>query len=795
MKRLLLIPLLLAAFTAVRAQDTFSSSFGLGGEADKEALREINARMDSIRAHRPTVGLVLSGGGAKGAAHVGAIDYIESLGIPVDVVVGTSMGGLVGGLYALGYTPAQMDSILRSLDWKVMLSDKVSRDNIPYETKRYKEKFLISFPFYYSKKDYQDIQEAERPYTRGVDKIRMGVAEDSKTTARRNLLGSLPAGYITGQNVNNLLSSLSVGYQDTTDFFNLPIPFACVSADIISGRAKVWHGGKIVTALRTTMSIPGVFTPVRTEGMLLADGGMRNNFPVDIAREMGADLIIGIDLSQQGKDYTQIRNIADIVWQSIDMLASDSFRRSMQDVDLLIHPELPEYNMMSFNHEAIDTIMNRGKVAALKQDEALHIIKEWVGPDTLVRQAPPAVDIGLTPVNISDIEITGVTEKEAYYIKRRLPIKENTWVSRRLIEQAVGGLYGTGSFDSVTFELLGTAGPYKLVINCRKGPIHQLGFGARVDTEELVSLILNIGVNTNALQGSALNFTANVGMSPYAEFHYIHNAPRAPTFNIKAYVGWVDRNTLIIGENKFNMSFLTVKEEVYFSHIKLSQFDFKVGGRNETFYIPRLDTQNINGNYDLYTGTKDYLSVFAELVGDTFNKGYFPTSGFRAGVKASYVDRFGDQMLKSFGVVQVFGKAVGQIGEHFAMIPSANARFLFGNNIPPTYANVIGGEIEGRYLDQQIAFMGVDNAAFTRNYLVTARLDLRYRFLRNNYFTLTGNYARDFVSFKQFSEGRNLYGVGLEYAYDSIIGPIKGNIHWSNLYKKVGFYISIGFDF
>ena len=129
------------------------------------------------------------------------------------------------------------------------------------------------------------------------------------------------------------------------------------------------------------------------------------------------------------------------------------------------------------------------------------------------------------------------------------------------------------------------------------------------------------------------------------------------------------------------------------------------------------------------------------------------------------------------------------------MIPSFNARFLFGNNIPPTYANVIGGSIEGRYLDHQVAFIGVDNAAFTRNYLVSARMDFRYRFLRNNYFTLSGNYARDFVSFKQFSDGRNLYGVGLEYAYDSIIGPIKGNIHWSNLYKKVGFYVSIGFDF
>lgn len=795
MKRFLIIALILLASVSLRAQDKFSSSFGLGGESDKAALEEINARMDSIRVHRPTVGLVLSGGGAKGAAHVGAIKYIEEIGIPVDVVVGTSMGGLVGGLYAMGYTPDQMDSILRSIDWKIMMSDKVSRENIPYDIKRYKEKFLLSFPFYYSKKDYEEIREEERGYGRGVDRIRMGASEDSRTLARRNLLGSLPSGYITGQNVNNLLSSLSVGYQDTTNFLDLPIPFACVASDIISGRAKVWHGGKLVKALRTTMSIPAVFTPIRTDGMLLVDGGMRNNFPVDIAREMGADLIIGVNLAQEGKDYTQIRNIADIVWQSIDMLAGDSFRRSLQDVDLMIHPDLHEYNMMSFSPEAIDTIIHRGTVAAKKQDEALRIIKEWVGPDTLVRRAPPAIDLGITPVLIGEIEVTGVTEKEAYYIKRRLPVKEDSWVSRRLVEEAVGSLFGTGSFDSVTYELLGDGAPYKLVINCRKGPIHQFGFGARVDTEELVSLLLNIGVNTNALRGSALNFTANVGMSPYAEFHYTYDAPRMPTINAKAYVGWVDRNTLTIGLNKFNMSFLTVKEEVYFSHIKLSQFDFKVGGRNETFYIPRLDMNNISGDYDLFEGTKDYLSAFVEVVGDTFNKGYFPTAGFRVGAKASYVDRMGDKSLKPFGVVQVFAKAVGQIGEHFAMIPSGNVRFIFGDNIPPPYANVIGGSIEGRYLDQQIAFAGVDNAAFMSNYLLTARLDLRYRFLRNNYLTLSGNYARDFVSFSNFYGGRNIYGAGLEYAYDSIIGPIKGSIHWSNLYKKVGFYLSIGFDF
>ena len=229
-----------------------------------EILREY---LDMVREKRPTVALVLSGGGAKGASHIGVIQCLDSLGIPVDVVLGTSMGGLIGSLYSLGYSPHEMDSLIRTIDWDVALTDRVPRNFISYNESKYKEKILLSFPFFYAKKDYQQELEENIHYEgaeRKYDNMHWGAGkgEDPAKLVRDNLLGSLPSGFATGQNVNNIFSSLTVGYQDYMDFMDLPIPFVCVATEMVTAKPKIWYEGKLNTALRSTMSIPGVVAPV-----------------------------------------------------------------------------------------------------------------------------------------------------------------------------------------------------------------------------------------------------------------------------------------------------------------------------------------------------------------------------------------------------------------------------------------------------------------------------------------------------------------------------------------------------
>ncbi|MBR4756218.1 MAG: patatin-like phospholipase family protein, partial [Bacteroidales bacterium] len=281
------IPSVLAIIVAaspVRAQMSHARIDELNESRDLRA-DVIRKKMDRIRAtrKRPTVALVLSGGGAKGAAHVGVIEYLESIGMPIDMVMGTSMGGLVGGIYALGFDAAHLDSLIRDIDWDMALSDKVPRDYLSYSTIKYKEKYVLSFPFFYNRDDFRKQREDELQYPHRSDDIHFGAdGNDASSLVKDNLMGSLPSGMVYGQNVNNIFSAVSVGYQDEIDFYeDLPIPFLCVATDLVTGTAKIWTKGKLTTALRSTMSIPGLFTPVKVDGMVLVDGGMRNNFPTD----------------------------------------------------------------------------------------------------------------------------------------------------------------------------------------------------------------------------------------------------------------------------------------------------------------------------------------------------------------------------------------------------------------------------------------------------------------------------------------------------------------------------------
>ncbi|MBQ9891908.1 MAG: patatin-like phospholipase family protein [Bacteroidales bacterium] len=775
---------------AAFAQDEFAAGFGLD-PSDKAALKAINARMDSIRAHRPTVALVLSGGGAKGAAQIGTMKMVEELGIPVDMVVGTSVGGLLGGLYAIGYSPDYLDSLIRSIDWDKALYDRLDRRHIPLQRLKYKEKYVLSFPFYYSNKDMVDTGDGSMD---GDGQLHLSASKGT-SFVRENLMRSLPSGFAPGQNVNSIISSKTVGVSDSTDFFKFSIPYACVATDLVSGRAKIWHSGDINTAMRSTMSIPGLFKPIRTGGMVLVDGGMRNNFPADLAVAMGADLIIGVDLSQAVKDYDQVHNILDVINQGIDMLGNDSFRRNLRIIDLKVKPSLPEYDMLSFNAEAIDTMINRGMAAAEARREEFEIIKEWVGSDTLTRQAPPAIDVNITPVLLGDIEVKGVNEREKEYILSRMKIHPGQWVTRNELEDVVFNLYGTNAFDYVNYELRGTKEPFTLVLLCKRAPVNMLGVGARMDTEELVSVLLNLGINTNAIQGSALDFTAKIGANPYARFHFTHDTPRAPTFNVDAAFRWVDRNSLNLGENRYNIAFLDLVQEAYMSNINLYNTDFRFGIRNRYFNVRHILADQVKGDYDVSRGGSDFLSLFAESGVETFDNSYFPSAGYSFSVMADVSTEPSDVSRSPFGSVSLHGKMAIPAGNVFALLPSFNTRFIFGDNIPVPFANVVGGVMDGRYIDQQVAFIGLNNAAYMRNYLMLMRLDFRWKFLKNNYITATANYLRDFDDFRSFSAGGDVLGFGVEYAYNSIVGPLKANFHWNSLTKRPGFYLSLGFDF
>ena len=742
--------------------------------------------------------LVLSGGGAKGAAHVGVIEYIEELGIPIDMVLGTSMGGLVGGLYSLGYTVEEMDSLIRNMDWNWALTDKISREYISYTDSKYKEKYLLSIPFYYEK-DYYKMKLADE---HRFDDIRrhevLHIGADNEMGAdflKNNLLGSLPSGYIYGQNVSNLISSLTIGYQDSTDFQTFPIPFACVAADMVTGKAKIWHSGKMNLAMRSTMSIPGVFAPVRTNGMVLVDGGIRDNYPTSLAREMGADIIIGVDLSHGKRSYMQVNNIGDIIGQGIDMLGRDAFEKNVNVPDVKIRPYLPEYNMMSFNKTAIDTIIVRGRQAAEAQDSLLRIVAAKTAGTYVPEHKPKAFDFHADSLTISDVEIIGVLPREKLLLMDRMDLKPGQKISRGGLEDMIAKIYGTNCYDYVTYELLGAEQPFKLVINCKKGPIHQFGIGVRADTEEIVSVLLNVGINAHRLHGHVFDLTAKISANPYVQLKWSYDLPDMPTLNASSAIRWTNMSVLNFGDNNLNLNYFNARQEFYLSNMKWSYLDVRAGLRNDVFNIRNIRSCDVVDQYGFTTGVNDYVSLFADGRTDTFDDGYFPTRGVNAGISYSWTFAGTPARMHNFHTLQADAKLVVPSGDIFTFIPSVYCRFLMGKDIPLAYFNAIGGSLPGRFVDQQVPFIGVTNLVAMENIMTLFRTDFRFKVCRNNYLTGIINYVRGARTLPEYGSVMGNFGAGIEYSYDTIFGPISANIHWSDFTNKPGVYISAGFNF
>lgn len=796
------IKLLAATFTALLATGGARAQVAELHTADPVgdsiAIAKMQYRMERIRRERPTVALVLSGGGAKGAAHVGAIRFLEKVGIPVDMVLGTSMGGLVGGLYSIGYSPAQMDSLLKSLDWSVMLSDRIPPQYRSYQQRKYKDQYIFSVPFFYSPNAILN-SDSKRRQEEEDRTLHLGANDEfSDKSLKDNLFGSLPSGYIHGHNVNKLISSLTVGYQDDTDFCDLPLPFFCIAADLVTGKPKLWHSGKLNSALRSTMSIPGIFAPVREDGMILVDGGMINNYPTDVAKAMGADIVIGVELSDAEMTYSDINNLGDMVWKMIDIMGMDSFTHNVSIPDVTIKPDLREYNMMSFDPVSIEAIIERGYEAAYNKADELFALKDRVGRAVFSLQSKPAIDAGTEKIRISDVTFEGLSPADIRYLSPKIGIQAGDVVTKEEIESVLASLYGTQSFDYVSYELLGSDEPFVLNLKCKKGPVHQVGFGARLDSESLVSLLLNVGFNVHKVQGSSWDITAKAAANPYLNVHYMYKTPNFPTVNFEAKEAFTDANLIDSERTRYNFKFWNIRQQLYISDLNWKTASIRAGIRNEYFNVRSLlSGANLPASYDKNNLKDDLISAFFDAKRDTFDDGYFPTKGYKGGLTYNYIFHGHKDDFTPVHAVQFDAMGVIQATQSFHIIPSVNIRMLFGDTVPVSYLNYAGGSMAGRYYEQQVPFTGINNATPLANKMVVAGTNFRIRMTKNNYLSAVFNLMKssDTISKELLWAGDTFVGTGLEYAYDSLIGPLKFDLHWSNYTKTFGAYISLGFDF
>ena len=711
---------------------------------------------------RKKVGVVLSGGGAKGTAHIGALKVIEEAGIPIDYIAGTSMGAIIGGLYSIGYTTEQLDSMVRKQDWTFLLSDRVKRSTMSLNERDKSERYALSFPFTKNPKD------------------------------------AVAGGIIKGQNLANLFSDLTVGYHDSVDFNKLPIPFACVSQDIVDGNQVVFRNGVLATAMRASMAIPGVFTPVRLDSMILIDGGMVNNYPADVAKAMGADIIIGVDVQSKLRGIDKLNSAPDVLMQIVDLTMKKDQQQKFDLTDTHIKVNVEGYSSASFSPTAIDTLIKRGEEAARMQWDSLLALKKKIGiaDDYVPKQHGPYTPLsGASTIFIKDITFSDVELNDEKWLMAKCKLKEDSEISLSQIEQALYILRGSLSYSNASYNLQEVPGGYNLHFLLEKKYERKINVGLRFDSEEIASLLLNATAQLKTRIPSKVSVTGRLGKRYMANVDFTLEPVQQRNINFGYTFQYNDINIYNHGDRAYNVTYKYHAGEIGFSDVWYKNLRFGFGARIE--YFKYKDFLFKKPEFTIDVKSEHFISYYAQLTYNTFNKGYFPSKGnnFEASYSI-YTDNFAKYNGHApFSALKASWQGVIRMTNRFSLIPALYGRVLIGQEVPYAYENALGGEVFGRYLPQQLPFAGIYNIELTDNSIAVAGLKLRQRLGSNHYLTLTGNYAMMDDNFFKLLKGKQIFGCSIGYGIDSVFGPLEASLGYSNQSKDVGFYINLGFSF
>lgn len=661
---------------------------------------------------RPRVGIVLSGGGAKGMAHIGALKVIEEAGIPIDIIVGTSMGSIIGGLYSIGYTTEQLDSIVMSQDWSVLLSDKAYRKSLDFQTKEQNARYVLTVPFF------------EKP---------------------QDIIGG---GMIKGRNIGRMLWKLTEGYHDSIDFRKLPIPFACVSQNLVTGEEVVFESGVLPIAIRASMSIPGVFAPVSMNDCVLIDGGIVNNYPVDIARRMGADIIIGVDVRDPLKTAGELQeSILAQLSQLIDLQGMDKFRKNKEDSDIYIKVNVKGYNTASFTTIAIDSLIDRGEQAARMQMDTLRGIARRFSDIVRVPDTSHAVSAARMPLPSSGTE---------------------------------------GRTKDYLRILIGNE------------PMNFINMGMRFDNEELAALLFNGRFMLGKKQKHRLELTARLGKQTYGDIHYRLISDRKWHLVTGYRYTYNDFNIYEKGHRNFEVSFNHHLAEIGFTK-SWHNSRWQLGGSYQLYdYSSFLYRFESSGLTDI--GKESFLKFGTGYAVNTTDDVYFPTKGHKLDLEYYYVIPL--EHSKSFHTGKVHWSAALSFNSRFTVMPCVEGRYITAENTVAEM-NTIGGQEAGKYFSQQIPFYGITYFEMARRALVIGGVEARQRIGGRHYISGSFNMAMTSDNWMRFFKnsfghdehaGFRIFGGAIRYDLRTFLGPIGLTVCFSDRSRVAG-YFRAGFNF
>ena len=645
------------------------------------------------------VAVVLCGGGALGTCHIGVLKVLEEAGIPIDMVTGTSMGSIIGGFYAVGYNAADIEIIVGGMDWGDILRDRLSMRNQTLDERERQNIYLF---------DYRLFLDSSRD--------------------------TLAGGLIRGTNVEKTLRHYLRQPEDI-DFKSLPRPFGCIATDLITDSEVVLDHGSLARSIRASMAVPGVFAPVRMDPYILVDGGTKNNFPADLARKMGADIVIGVvtDLGLN-ENYHSTRDILERA------VGADIHNRSDENekyCDLVIHVPVKGYSAAHFYRSAIRKLIQRGEDAARAQMDSIMLLKRMAGVPADYR---PDYSI----IHLSDIDNTEaaklVNEENAKNsIKASVGLRYDT---EELVAAQIGATYYFGNKLDKDLDLtlrLGKRTMGRLAWDMNLKPHHKVGFSYEIWHEDVNLyqrkhrsdnlMFLYQKANATLFSLDALNLNVDLGLS------------------------WEHYHNYDVLSNEHSISDFQ-KNEYYFKY-------------------------HVGAHYN----TEDHW--------------YFTRSGMRAEVQYAYCTDNLAQWKGHAGFSEWIGhwRMTVPLGRTTHVQPTAYGRLLYGSDLPATAANMIGGNRFGIYYPQQLPFAGIGHCHAVASKVLVAGLKLQQQVFKEHYIIVKGQVAEQNDKLDGIFDGKPIWGAQLAYSYNSIFGPLGGSLSWSNFTKRPYLYVNLGFEF
>lgn len=712
------------------------------------------------------VGLVLSGGGAKGFAHIGVLNILEELGVRVDYVGGTSAGAMIGGMYASGYKASEIDSIIRSYDFNELIQDKIPRDQFSLYQKENSEKYALTLPL-------------------------------------KNWKIGLPMALSKGQNLLNELTKITKHVHNVEDFTKLPIPFFCVATDIETGERVIIEDGFLPIAIKASGAFPSLLEPVEIDGRLLVDGGIVDNFPVDIMYDKGVDIIIGVDVQDNLGTRENLDSAPKIVMQIISFQMYDDAEEHKDKTDVYMHPNISDYNVLSFDKVA--GLIDEGERIAINEKEFLEAI--------VLQQVKKPIRRNKVNINkenkiyIDKIKVKGHENYTTNYVLSKLNLKNVDSISYGQFNQCIKGLSATDNFKSIDYKFTLLSNNKTVVsFNLKENDIsNSIHLSAHYDDLYKTGVLVNFTSKHALTNNDLFSFDAVLGDNLRYNLDYIVDNGFYWQFGFKSRYNSFKRNfvidhanTLSIFNNKQQLKYNDVSNQIYLQSKYKEKLGLKIGIEHKNLNI--YAENDITNKKDFFDN-RNYFDLFGELILDTYDAKYFTKKGWY--FNAKYKLYIGASNFDEGENFNAFSQIKGDIGYTYTFFnkltiqTNGDIGLTIGDNTP-VFNYFVGGNNEN-YINNFIPFYGYDIAAKSHTDFLKIAATLRYELFKDNYISFTGNSAvgveKKISIINEDPIVEEMTGFAIGYGMKSIIGPIELKHTWTPDNNFSYWHFNIGFWF